>query len=232
MHCNAVIATMGPSIRNEDTIRRLLQEGMTAVRFNMSWGRLHEHAAAVEMVHKVATENGKFCAMCLDVSGTICQVVQPYTLREDGWPDYETKIVIQAGQDIILAQDPEAKLVVPSVRNHASYLSSAPVAHPHVSGSDNVNLTRECSLALITDTSCHACGRPVQDATEAVVLPVNQSALSEQVVPGSVLDIGRYLSPDEQEVSVRFDVLRCDPHTGNIHCKARWALPAASHLEI
>lgn len=75
MSAGAVVATMGPAIYSEASISGLLDAGLTAVRFKLSCdSSLSTHVDAAEMVHRVATSQGKFCALILDVSGTVCEV--------------------------------------------------------------------------------------------------------------------------------------------------------------
>ena len=75
MFAVAVVATMGPAINSEEGVSNLLDAGLTAVRFKLSCDScLSTHVKAAEMVHRVATKKGKFCAIILDVSGTVCEV--------------------------------------------------------------------------------------------------------------------------------------------------------------
>lgn len=107
---------MGPAINSEAVIAELLDAGVSAVRFDLAWGSLEGHLAAADMVHKVAISKGKLCAMMLDVSGTVCQVMQPYTVNEDGTPEFEHTVTLQQGQEVTLSEAPDAELSVPPVR--------------------------------------------------------------------------------------------------------------------
>ena len=112
----AVIATMGPAIRQPDMFNRMLDAGITAVRFDMSLGQLDDHLTALDTVSKTAKENKNLCAVCLDVSGHVCQVLQPHTWKEDGWPHYHMSVKIAKGQSVVLTTREGAYLSVPEVR--------------------------------------------------------------------------------------------------------------------
>jgi pyruvate kinase len=116
-HNDAVIATMGPAMRQPDVFKQMLDDGMTAVRFDMSLGGLGEHLTALDMVHRVSKEQHKLCAVCLDVSGHVCQVLQPHTWKADGWPLYHMTVRIAGGQRVVLTTRQGAYLVVPEVRH-------------------------------------------------------------------------------------------------------------------
>jgi pyruvate kinase len=111
---DAVIATLGPAISRPAVLREMLEAGLTALRYDLTWGTLGSHLKALEMAHRVASDTKKLCAMCLDVRGKTCQVVQPFIEDDDGFPVFE-HIVVTPNQTVILTPSPEAKLYVPTV---------------------------------------------------------------------------------------------------------------------
>jgi hypothetical protein len=78
-------------------------------------------------------------------------------------------------------------------------------------------------LISVSRGTHHAAAAAVQDAAKAVVLPVNQVALSRQVQVGSVLDLARYLTPDAEDESVRLTVQKIDAASGDFECIAKCA---------
>ena len=61
-----------------------------------------------------------------------------------------------------------------------------------------------------------------------MTLPVNPTRLSKQVKAGSLLDMGRYLTPDDETASVRLEVLSVDSETRSIRCSCTCAALALS----
>jgi hypothetical protein len=59
----------------------------------------------------------------------------------------------------------------------------------------------------------------LQDASQPVILPVDQSNFSQLVGPGQEIEIDRYLTPDEEMASVQLAVTKVTPE-GDIHCRA------------
>jgi pyruvate kinase len=112
---SAVIATLGPAIRRPGILCDMLKAGLTALRYDLTWGTLKSHLKALDMAQRVASDMKKLCAMCLDVRGKTCQVVQPFTEDEDGCPVFAQNIVIACGQTIILTPSSGIQMYVPEV---------------------------------------------------------------------------------------------------------------------
>ena len=64
-----IVATIGPASNNADTIRGMLNAGMTVARINFSHGNHEEHAATVDLLRWVAEEEGKVLAILADLQG-------------------------------------------------------------------------------------------------------------------------------------------------------------------
>jgi pyruvate kinase len=64
-----IICTMGPNIRNIETLKKLLIAGMNIARFNFSHGDQEYHKGTMEMVREASRQTGIPCALLLDTKG-------------------------------------------------------------------------------------------------------------------------------------------------------------------
>ena len=74
--------TIGPACASAETLRRLVDAGMTGLRMNLSHGALAEHADWLEMIHAAGIRD-----LLIDLQGPelrIGRLAQPVTLPEGG----------------------------------------------------------------------------------------------------------------------------------------------------
>ena len=64
-----IVCTLGPSTSSPEVIRRLVEEGMSVARLNMSHGKPEEHAEKVRMIRRASDETGIPVAVMVDVPG-------------------------------------------------------------------------------------------------------------------------------------------------------------------
>ncbi len=64
-----ILATLGPASDSPETLQRLIEAGVDAVRINFSHGAADEHRKRVDTVRKVAKELGKAVAVLGDLQG-------------------------------------------------------------------------------------------------------------------------------------------------------------------
>ena len=64
-----IVCTLGPSTSTPETIRALVDAGMSVARLNMSHGSHEEHRAAYEMVRRASDETGHAVAVLADLQG-------------------------------------------------------------------------------------------------------------------------------------------------------------------
>lgn len=64
-----IVATLGPTSRDKETIKDMLAAGMTVARFNMSHGSHEEHAEAMKTARAASKESGRPLAILQDLSG-------------------------------------------------------------------------------------------------------------------------------------------------------------------
>lgn len=64
-----VIATLGPSSKSKEVLRKMADAGMDIARLNFSWGNHTSHAELIKNVRDVAQESGRPLEILLDLSG-------------------------------------------------------------------------------------------------------------------------------------------------------------------
>jgi pyruvate kinase len=64
-----IVATIGPSSWNEDTLRMFIQQGMDVARINFSHGDHETHSRSIDMVRRIAEEEGQVVAVMADIQG-------------------------------------------------------------------------------------------------------------------------------------------------------------------
>lgn len=64
-----VIATIGPASREKETIKAMVEAGMSVARLNLSWGTLEEHSQFIDTVRELVAEMGQEVPIMLDLSG-------------------------------------------------------------------------------------------------------------------------------------------------------------------
>ncbi len=87
-----ILATLGPASEEEDVLRQMIQKGLNAVRCNFSHGKPEEHQARVELVRRLAKEEGKIVGILGDLQGPKIRVSRFKT----------KKIQLQTGQEFTI----------------------------------------------------------------------------------------------------------------------------------
>src|SRR5215468_3674336 len=64
-----IVATLGPASNNETTFRELVRAGLDVARLNFSHGTHPQKLGLIEMVRKVAREEGKNICILGDLQG-------------------------------------------------------------------------------------------------------------------------------------------------------------------
>lgn len=69
MRRTKILATLGPASENEDILRQMIAAGLNAVRCNFSHGTHEDHAKRIELVRRIAKEEGKVIGILADLQG-------------------------------------------------------------------------------------------------------------------------------------------------------------------
>lgn len=64
-----IVATIGPSTQDKETVRKMVEHNMGVARLNSSWGTYEEHADYIKNVRESGQEFGKHIPIILDLSG-------------------------------------------------------------------------------------------------------------------------------------------------------------------
>lgn len=92
-----IVATLGPSSNDLETMRKLIEAGMDVARLNFSHGTHEEHAARIGMIRKLSAE--------LNKPVTILQDLQGPKLRVGQIPG--NHLELNPGDTILLSSNPE-----------------------------------------------------------------------------------------------------------------------------
>ena len=69
MRKTKIIVTIGPSSNDEETLSRLISDGMDCARLNFSHGTHAEHAAVIERIRRLAREHNRTVGILQDLGG-------------------------------------------------------------------------------------------------------------------------------------------------------------------
>lgn len=64
-----LVATLGPSCSDDETVRKLIESGVNLFRLNFSHGEHGDHAANIERVRRIADELGETVGVLQDIQG-------------------------------------------------------------------------------------------------------------------------------------------------------------------
>jgi pyruvate kinase len=90
-----ILATIGPASEDPEVFRKMVKAGLNAVRCNFSHGTAEDHAKRVEMVRKIAKQEGKTIAVLADLQGPKIRVAK----------FKEGKITLASGAEFVLDAD-------------------------------------------------------------------------------------------------------------------------------
>jgi pyruvate kinase len=106
-----IVATIGPSSRDEATLRALVEAGLDVARLNFSHGSHESHAETIARIRAAASAAGRAVAVLADLPGPkvrtgrfrdgISEIKlepgRPFELRVDGGPGDETGVPVSYG---------------------------------------------------------------------------------------------------------------------------------------
>ena len=79
-----IVATLGPSSRDKEIIRKMIRSGLNVARINFSHGDHATHGNAIDLVREVATEEGTVVGILVDIQGPkirLGKLLQPIPIR-------------------------------------------------------------------------------------------------------------------------------------------------------
>jgi pyruvate kinase len=81
-----IVATIGPSSWDEESIRQIIRAGMDVARINFSHGEHERHSETIRLIRKVALEEKRVVAVMSDIQGPkirIGKLAEPIPLERD-----------------------------------------------------------------------------------------------------------------------------------------------------
>ncbi len=76
MRRTKILATLGPASESEDVLRAMIKEGLNGVRCNFSHGTAADHQARIELIRRVAREEGVSVGILADLQGPKIRVAK------------------------------------------------------------------------------------------------------------------------------------------------------------
>src|SRR3989344_3997148 len=74
-----IVATLGPSCTSEDVLSAMRKRGMDAVRLNFAWRGDGETKEQVEMIRRIAKQQGRTVVIIADLPGPRVQLAEGHT---------------------------------------------------------------------------------------------------------------------------------------------------------
>jgi pyruvate kinase len=133
MRDTKIVATLGPASSDEQTLREMIQAGVNVVRINFSHGAAQEHIDRVNLVRRIAEEEGVYVGVLADLQGPKIRIAmfeeksvllnngEEFVFDTDsGTPgnnqrvglDYPELIKDVAGGDVLLLDDGKIRMKV------------------------------------------------------------------------------------------------------------------------
>ncbi|WP_342553831.1 pyruvate kinase [Paenibacillus sp. FSL R7-0652] len=90
-----IICTMGPACDSIETLKIMIQEGMTVARLNMAHGELEDHVGRINNIRAAAAELNKYVPIMMDIKGPEVRIGK---LKE-------ASVHLQAGKELTLTTE-------------------------------------------------------------------------------------------------------------------------------
>ena len=98
MRKTKIIVTIGPSSNDEETLSRLISDGMDCARLNFSHGTHEQHAAVIERIRRLSWEHNRTVGILQDLGGIKLRLGQ----LEEAHP-------VNLGDEVVITADNESR---------------------------------------------------------------------------------------------------------------------------
>ena len=99
MRKTKIIVTIGPSSNDEETLSRLIADGMDCARLNFSHGTHEQHAAVIERIRRLAKEHNRTVGILQDLGGIKLRLGR----LEEARP-------VNLGDEVVITADDESQV--------------------------------------------------------------------------------------------------------------------------
>lgn len=150
-------------------LAKMLNLGLSAARFDLTWGPLTFHRQSLENLQEAMRISRKLCATMVDTLGREIMIKRRFTVDDNGWPVHEGTFTITAGQTITLTtRDVEAsETVLPVTYDQFNTMAEAGdtiyVGRYLVCGADSASLFLRVTQVVGPDVICEAQNDAVLD---------------------------------------------------------------------
>jgi pyruvate kinase len=209
-----IVCTLGPATDDERMLRGLMQAGMDVARVNFSHGDHETHAETIELLRRLASEEGKLVAVMADLQGPKLRVgdiaEEPIELKRGGRFTLTTRPVPGSPQEVhlphpeivrdlsmgqrVLLDDGQIELTV--VGKTGTDLVCQVITGGILTAHKGVNLPgAHLRISSLTE-------KDRRDALFAVEQGVDFLALSFVRRPADVLELKHFLQAQQAEVPI------------------------------
>ena len=112
MRKTKIIVTIGPSSNDEETLSRLIADGMDCARLNFSHGTHQQHATVIERIRRLSREQNRTVGILQDLGGIKLRLGQ----LEEAHP-------VNLGDEVVITADEESRepgvLPLPAARRYS-----------------------------------------------------------------------------------------------------------------
>eukprot|EP00879_Flechtneria_rotunda_P021199 GHRR01022332.1.p1 GENE.GHRR01022332.1~~GHRR01022332.1.p1 ORF type:complete len:557 (+),score=186.89 GHRR01022332.1:438-2108(+) len=119
-----IVGTIGPACQAVDKQVAMLEAGMSAARFDLTWGPIEYHRRSLDNLQTAMKQTRRLCAIMLDTLGREVMIRRPFRIEADGWPN-------QAGQEINVKMGQTLTLTTRDIECTDTLL---PVTYPKFAG--------------------------------------------------------------------------------------------------
>ncbi len=78
-----IVATIGTSSSNTETLRAMIENQLDVIRINFSWGSIEERVEQINLIRKLENESGRKIIIIIDLPGPRVQGVSGHTYNHD-----------------------------------------------------------------------------------------------------------------------------------------------------
>lgn len=166
-----ICGTIGPSCQSPEALVELLEAGMVAARFDLTWAPLSYHRKSLDNLQLAMKQTRRLCATMVDTLGRELMIRRPILMEASGWPRINAEAFeITAGDSVAITTrggveaGPTALPITytkfPAMCEKGDYVY---IGRYLVCGADSASLYMEVTEVTETDVICRAQNDAVLD---------------------------------------------------------------------
>lgn len=158
-----IMATIGPSIHDAETLASMLEGGMVAGRVDLTWGPLDFHRNSLLNLAEAMKQTRRLCATVIDTMGRELMIRGQWQVNDQGYPWVLGRNEVEAGQKITITTRADAvasesllPIMYPKFAQMAQRGDTIHIARYLVSGAESSSLYLEVTDVQGEDVFCIA----------------------------------------------------------------------------